>query len=57
MRFAESGEGAFGANAGLPTVGLELLKPLTEKYCPHVISNADLWVCAANVAIECMGGP
>ena len=57
MRFAESGEGAFGANAGLPTVGLDLLKPVTEKYCPDVISHADLWTLAANVAIEVMGGP
>lgn len=57
MRFKESGEGAFGANAGLPTVALDLLKPVTEKYVPDVISNADLWTLAANVAIEVMGGP
>jgi len=57
MRFAEAGEGAFGANAGLPTVALDLLKPISEKYCPDVISNADLWTLAANVAIEVMGGP
>lgn len=54
MRFAEAGEGAFGANAGLPTVALDLLKPISEKYCPDVISNADLWTLAANVAIEVM---
>ena len=51
---AEAGEGAFGANAGLPTVALDLLKPISEKYCPDVISNADLWVLAANVATEVM---
>jgi len=57
MRFADAGEGAFGANAGLPTVGLDLLKPITDKYVPDKISNADLWALAANVAIEYMGGP
>lgn len=57
MRFAGEGEGAFGANAGLPTVALELLKPITDKYVPVLISHADLWALAANVAIEEMGGP
>lgn len=58
MRFgASSGEGAFGANAGLPTVALGLLAPITEKYCPDLISHADLWVVAANVAIRLMNGP
>lgn len=52
MRFADKGEGAFGANAGLPTVAVGLLKPISDKYCPDVISNADLWALAANVAIE-----
>ena len=34
-----------------------LLKPIADKYVPHFISNADLWVLAANVSIECMQGP
>ena len=29
MRFTDGGEGAFGANAGLPDVALGLLKPIT----------------------------
>jgi len=57
MRFTDGGEGTFGANAGLPTVALDLLKPVTDKYCPASISHADLWTLAANVAIETMGGP
>ena len=32
MRFADSGEGAFGANAGLPTVAVGLLKDIAHKY-------------------------
>jgi catalase (peroxidase I) len=43
---------------GLPTVALGLLQPITEKYAtPGLISHADLWALAANVAIEHMGGP
>lgn len=57
MRFKDAGEGSFGANAGLPTVALDLLKPITDKYVPATISNTDLWALAANVATECMGGP
>ena len=59
MRFTDAGEGTFGANAGLPTVALSLLQPITDKYVTsaNVISHADLWTLAANVAIECMGGP
>jgi len=57
MRFTDAGEGTFGANAGLPTVAVSLLQPIADKYVPDKISNADLWVLAANVAIECMGGP
>jgi len=58
MRFTDAGEGTFGANAGLPTVALSLLQPVTDKYVPSgIISNADLWTLAANVAIESMGGP
>jgi len=57
MRFTDGGEGAFGANAGLPTLALKLLDPITQKYCPDFISNADLWALAANVAIKVMGGP
>eukprot|EP00440_Ansanella_granifera_P004776 gb/GFBE01005181.1/.p1 GENE.gb/GFBE01005181.1/~~gb/GFBE01005181.1/.p1 ORF type:complete len:396 (+),score=107.78 gb/GFBE01005181.1/:1-1188(+) len=57
MRLPGGGEHDFGANAGLPSVALELIKPITEKYCPYLISNADLWVLAANIAIRVMGGP
>lgn len=58
MRFTDAGEGTFGANAGLPDVAVGLLKPIAEKYVtPGVITNADLWVLAANVATEAMGGP
>lgn len=58
MRFTDGGEGTFAANAGLPTVALDYLSPITEKYCePGFISNADLWALAANVATEAMGGP
>mmetsp|Transcript_98074 Transcript_98074/g.169981 ORF Transcript_98074/g.169981 Transcript_98074/m.169981 type:complete len:568 (-) Transcript_98074:298-2001(-) len=57
MRFKEAGEGAFGANAGLPTVAIALLAPITRKYVPALISHADLWALAANVAIKVMGGP
>jgi len=57
MRFTDGGEGSFGANAGLPDVALGLLKPITDKYVPALISNADLWQFAANVAIRVMGGP
>jgi len=46
------GEGTFGANAGLPDVAVGLLKPISEKYVPDTISNADLWALAANVAIK-----
>ncbi|KAJ8612829.1 hypothetical protein CTAYLR_002060 [Chrysophaeum taylorii] len=56
MRFTDGGEGAFGANAGLPTVALDLLKPIADKY-EGLVANADLWALAANVAIEVMGGP
>ena len=58
MRFTDAGEGTFGANAGLPTVALSLLRPVTDKYVTSgIISHADLWTLAANVAIEVMGGP
>lgn len=58
MRFTDAGEGTFGANAGLPTVALDLLSPITKKYCDSgFISNADMWTLAANVATEVMGGP
>ena len=57
MRFSQGGEGAFDANAGLPTVACGLLKNISDKYCPDTLSNADLWVLAANISIEVMGGP
>ena len=56
MRFADGGEGKFGANAGLPSVAVGLLKPIATKYAGQ-ISNADLWALAANVAIGELGGP
>jgi len=57
MRFKEMGESTFVANAGLPTVAVSLLEPIAKKYCPELISYADLWALAANVAIRMMGGP
>ncbi|CAE7212048.1 APX1 [Symbiodinium pilosum] len=57
MRLAGSGEHSMAANAGLPQVALSLLEPITEKYVPRLISHADLWALAANVAIKAMGGP
>lgn len=57
MRFAEAGEGKFAANAGLTEVAIPLLSNISKKYCPALISNADLWALAANVAIRLMGGP
>ena len=42
LRFTEGGEGCFGANAGLPTVAVGLLKHIADKYVPHFLSNADL---------------
>ncbi|KAJ1450002.1 heme peroxidase [Pelagophyceae sp. CCMP2097] len=58
MRFTDGGEGAFDANAGLPSVAIPLLTPITDKYVGGgFISNADLWAFAANVAIGAMGGP
>jgi len=58
MRFTDAGEGTFGANAGLPDVAVGLLAPLAKKYVAGgVISHADLWALAANVAIKAMGGP
>ena len=57
MRLAGGGEHALGANAGLPQVAIPLLQAITEKYVPGLISHADLWALAANVAIKVMGGP
>ncbi|CAJ1338777.1 unnamed protein product [Effrenium voratum] len=57
LRLPGGGENAFGANAGLPDVALSLLSPITAKYVPRLISHADLWALAANVAIKVMGGP
>ena len=56
MRFADGGESCWGANAGLTAVAVKLLQPIADKYS-GVISNADLWTLAANVATEYMGGP
>lgn len=57
MRLVGGGEYRFGANAGLPQVAIPLLKQISEKYVPRLISHADLWALAANVAIKVMGGP
>jgi len=57
MRFSDGGESKFGANAGLPEVAIPLLSNISGKYCPALISNADLWALAANVSFRLMGGP
>lgn len=57
MRFTDAGESKFKGNKGLTPHAMPLLKPISDKYCPHLISNADLWALAANVAIRLMGGP
>jgi len=57
MRLPGGGEYALGANAGLPQVAIPLLQAISEKYVPLLISHADLWALAANVAIKVMGGP
>eukprot|EP00930_Biecheleria_cincta_P003044 TRINITY_DN103985_c0_g1_i1.p1 TRINITY_DN103985_c0_g1~~TRINITY_DN103985_c0_g1_i1.p1 ORF type:complete len:364 (-),score=81.27 TRINITY_DN103985_c0_g1_i1:129-1220(-) len=36
---------------------MALLKPISDKYCPLLLSHADLWALAANIAIRIMGGP
>ena len=57
MRFPDGGEGAFGANAGLD-VAIGLLKPIADKYVNEMklLSHADLWTLAANIAIQAMSG-
>jgi hypothetical protein len=57
MRFRDGGESKFGANAGLSEVAIPLLSNISNKYCPALISHADLWALAANVAIRMLGGP
>jgi len=57
MRFASGGENKIPADAGLPTVALNLMRQISAKYVPDLISNADLWALAANVAIRIMSGP
>ncbi|CAE7853396.1 APX3 [Symbiodinium sp. KB8] len=57
MRLPGGGEHALAANAGLPQVAIPLLEPIAAKYVPRMISHADLWALAANVAIKVMGGP
>lgn len=57
MRLSGSGEHRMAANAGLPEVAIGLLRGIADKYVPRLISNADLWALAANVAIKAMGGP
>jgi catalase (peroxidase I) len=36
---------------------VSLLNPLAHVFVPKLLSTADLWVLAANVSIELMGGP
>ena len=55
MRFTDGGEGTFGANAGLD-LAIALLADIQDAY-RDVISHADLWALASNVAIADMGGP
>lgn len=57
MRFTDGGEGKFAGNAGLPTVALTLLRSISDKYVPDLVSHADLWTLAANTAVRLMGGP
>jgi len=57
MRFLDAGESRFPANRGLPEVAIPLLSNISGKYCPDLISHADLWALAANVAVRLMGGP
>jgi len=57
MRLPGGGEHGLAANAGLPQVAIELLQSIAAKYVPRLISHADLWALAANVAIKVMGGP
>jgi L-ascorbate peroxidase len=40
-----------------PESAVALLSKVSSKYCPALISQADLWALAANVAIRLMGGP
>lgn len=56
LRFTEKGEGTFPLNEGL-SEAIRLLGDVTAKYVPELISHADLWALAANVAIRMMGGP
>ena len=64
MRFRDGEESQFDANAGLTERGgpIELLDNFLEEIGRKLgrrllISRADLWVHAANVALEEMGGP
>eukprot|EP00913_Durusdinium_trenchii_P000412 g378.t1 len=56
LSWHDAGEQQMAANAGLQ-VAIKLLAPISAKYVPRLISHADLWVVAANVAIKVMGGP
>jgi len=57
MRLSGGCENGMAENAGLPQVAIPLLASISEKYVPGLISHADLWALAANVAIKAMGGP
>jgi NAD(P)H-flavin reductase len=55
LRHADSGEGAFPDNEGLAAFAAAHLSPLKTRH--PLISHADLWTLAANVALEALGGP
>lgn len=55
LRFADGGEGTWRAHVGFSAKAVQLLEPIKARY-PR-ISRADLWVHAANTALEAMGGP
>ena len=52
----EMGESLHEANNGLE-IARNLLQPLVDKYSPSIISIADLWALAGNLAIKVSGGP
>eukprot|EP00966_Prymnesium_polylepis_P272683 6300022-Prymnesium_polylepis.1 len=54
LRFTDGGEGKFAANKSVIETS-KLLAPIRANH--PAISHADLWVLAANVALEHMGGP
>jgi len=57
VRLPDSVECTDDRQKGLPDVAVPLLKEISDKYVPGVLSHADLWALAANVSIRVMGGP